>query len=167
MMGRQNPLTGPPKVGEKGEQISIKHVTPELAAQVVKHFVLPMFDTDYKKGLRRKYGRLQAATISTSLATPKSFAEPLKAMGDIVPGTVMGDLKLTEHLSNELEEVRNKFDAMHEALEKATLERDHYKKKFILLSSRQLETKREIGVLRAQLERQVKMNMGLELKLEQ
>ena len=27
------------------EQLSIKHVTPELAAQVVKHFVLPMFDT--------------------------------------------------------------------------------------------------------------------------
>ena len=51
----------PPVVG--GDQaaatnISIKHVTPELAAQVVKHFVLPMFDTDHKRGLRRKYGRL-------------------------------------------------------------------------------------------------------------
>lgn len=34
-------------------------------------------------------------------------------------GTVLGDLKLTEHLSNELEEVRNKFDSMHEALEQA------------------------------------------------
>jgi len=48
-----------------------------------------------------------------------------------MPGTVLGDLKLTEHLSNELEEVRNKFDSMHEALEKATLERDMYKKKFV------------------------------------
>lgn len=28
------------------DQLTIKHVTPELAAQVVKHFVLPMFDTD-------------------------------------------------------------------------------------------------------------------------
>lgn len=54
-------------------------------------------------------------------------------------GTVLGDLKLTEHLSNELEEVRNKFDTMHEALEKATLERDAYKKKFILLNSKQLD----------------------------
>ena len=50
------------------EQISIKQVTPELAAQVVKHFVLPMFDTDYKKGLRRKYGRMQAAAISPAMA---------------------------------------------------------------------------------------------------
>ncbi len=46
-------------------------------------------------------------------------------------GTVLGDLKLTEHLSNELEQVRNKFDTMHEALENARLERDTYKKKFI------------------------------------
>ena len=50
------------------EQMSIKHVTPELAAQVVKHFVLPMFDTDYKKGLRRKYGRMQAAAINPAIA---------------------------------------------------------------------------------------------------
>ena len=66
-------------------------------------------------------------------------------MGDLgMAGTVLGDLKLTEHLSNELEEVRNKFDTMHEALEKATLERDAYKKKFILLNSKQLDQKKEI-----------------------
>ena len=51
-------------------------------------------------------------------------------------GTVLGDLKLTEHLSNELEEVRNKFDSMHEALEQSTLERDAYKKKFVILNSK-------------------------------
>lgn len=85
---------------------------------------------------------------------------------DFNMGTVLGDLKLTEHLSNELEEVRNKFDGMHEELEKATLERDSYKKKFILLNSKQLDQKKEIACLRAQLERQVKMNMGLEIKLE-
>ena len=59
--------TGPPVKGDQGDAISIKHVTPELAAQVVKHFVLPMFDTDHKKGLRRKYGRMQAATVGPSL----------------------------------------------------------------------------------------------------
>ena len=63
----QNALTyntnAPVKPPNSGEALSIKNVTPELAAQVVKHFVLPMFDTDYKKGLRRKYGRLQAGMI--------------------------------------------------------------------------------------------------------
>lgn len=61
------------------------------------------------------------------------------AASDFNMGTVLGDLKLTEHLSNELEEVKNKFEAMHEDLEKATLERDAYKKKFILLNSKQLD----------------------------
>ena len=65
-----------------------------------------------------------------------------------MPGTVLGDLKLTEHLSNELEEVRNKFDAMHEALEKASLERDTYKKKFIIVNSKYLNMKKEIDSLR-------------------
>ena len=63
MPSRSNTVmgTGPPvsSMGDnKADFFSIKHVTPELAAQVVKHFVLPMFDTDYKKGLRRKYGRM-------------------------------------------------------------------------------------------------------------
>ena len=55
---------GQPSGGQvrPGEEITINQVTPELAAQVVKHFVLPMFDTEAKKGLRRKYGRMQAAT---------------------------------------------------------------------------------------------------------
>ena len=144
--------TGPPITGDKGEQISIKHVTPELAAQVVKHFVLPMFDTDYKKGLRRKYGRMQAATVGPNLgAFSKQPAMPSGATTaselQMGMGTVLGDLKLTEHLSNELEEVRNKFDTMHEALEKATLERDAYKKKFILLNSKQLDQKKNIDSL--------------------
>jgi len=51
--------TGPSMMGgEKNLPMSIKDVTPELAAQVVKFFVLPMFDTENKKGLRRKYGRM-------------------------------------------------------------------------------------------------------------
>jgi len=88
-------------------------------------------------------------------------------MGDAIAGTVLGDLKLTEHLSNELDEVRNKFDAMHEALEKAQLERDTYKKKFTYLRQKVLESKKDMDSLRSQLERQIKLNMGLELKLEQ
>lgn len=53
-----------------------------------------------------------------------------------MPGTVFGDLKLTEHLSSELEKMRNKFDGLYEALEKASLERDCYKKKYIELSAK-------------------------------
>ena len=56
----------------------------------------------------------------------------------------MGDLKLTEHLSNELETLRSKFDSLNEALEKVTLERDSFKVKFTRLNSKQLDQKKEI-----------------------
>ena len=87
---------------------------------------------------------MQAATVGPSLGSMmKQPSMPGASSGrdgaQTGLGTVLGDLKLTEHLSNELEEVRNKFDTMHEALEKATLERDSYKKKFTLLNSKQLD----------------------------
>ena len=84
-----------------------------------------------------------------------------------LPGTVLGDLKLTEHLSNELEEVRGKFDSLNEALEKASLERDAYKKKYSVLHNKYLNMKKLMGSQRFQLERQTKINMGLELKMNQ
>jgi hypothetical protein len=39
-------------------------------------------------------------------------------------GTVLGDLKLTEHLSNQLASITDKFDNIQEELEKAHIERD-------------------------------------------
>ena len=140
-------------------------MTPELAAQVVKHFVLPMFDTDHKRGLRRKYGRLQAGLIG-GVNVQKAVQDKVEATQGIesaMPGTVLGDLKLTEHLSNELEEVRGKFDSLNEALEKASLERDNYKKKFAVLTNKYLNMKKLMDSQRSQLERQIKINMGLEL----
>ena len=65
MPNAQGQSTGGPT--RPGEEITINQVTPELAAQVVKHFVLPMFDTEAKKGLRRKYGRMQASTQYNAL----------------------------------------------------------------------------------------------------
>jgi uncharacterized protein YdhG (YjbR/CyaY superfamily) len=57
----------PTSVKQKGSEVtkevlSIDQVTPELAAQIVKHYILPMFDNDSRKSLRRKYARLNAVT---------------------------------------------------------------------------------------------------------
>jgi hypothetical protein len=52
---------------------------------------------------------------------------------------------------------------MHEELEKAILERDIYKKKFTLLNSKTLDQKKKIELLRAEVTRQIKMNMSLEM----
>ena len=42
----------------RGGPMTIDQVSPELAAQIIKQFVIPMFDTDISKGLRRKHERL-------------------------------------------------------------------------------------------------------------
>ena len=114
-----------------------------------------MFDTDYKKGLRRKYGRMQATlcqNMGTMQKVSKAQDDKLGAIANAMSGTVLGDLKLTEHLSNELEEVRNKFDSMNEALEKATLEREVYKKQFVQMKNKWLEMKKEVDSLKIALE---------------
>lgn len=79
----------------RGGPMTIDQVSPELAAQIIKQFVIPMFDTDISKGLRRKHDRLSK--------TKGPYNKDLPGMDAYEPkmeGTVLGDLKLTEHLSN-------------------------------------------------------------------
>lgn len=40
-------------------------ITPELAAQVVKNYLLPMFESDEKKYLRRKYKKMSDKPIDS------------------------------------------------------------------------------------------------------
>jgi hypothetical protein len=35
-------------------------ISPELAAQIVKNYILPMFESDEKKYLKRKYDHLHS-----------------------------------------------------------------------------------------------------------
>jgi hypothetical protein len=63
-----------------------------------------MFDSENKKDLRKKYNEMAGIKCAAS--------------------TVLGDLKLTETLSNELECVRNQVDNLKENLEEVTVERD-------------------------------------------
>ena len=162
----QAPSSGGP--ARAGDDITINQVTPELAAQVVKYFVLPMFDTDAKKGLRRKYGRMQAATQYNAQQSHMSGqVQPSQGAAGSGGATVLGDLKLTEHLSNQFEELRQRFDTLQEELEKAALERNQYKKRFQQMNSKCQVQSKEIDRLKSQLELQIKINMGLESKMEQ
>eukprot|EP00347_Sterkiella_histriomuscorum_P024062 403332433 len=79
------------------QKLSIEDVSPELAAQIVKNFILPMFDSDNKRYLRG---------------------------GITSPKTVYGELKLSEQLNEQLNEVRNRFDDLQEQLEEVTYQRD-------------------------------------------
>ena len=91
---------------------------------------------------------MQAASVAQQQlplsATLSGTTPAAQETEPINKGTVLGDLKLTEHLSNELETLRSKFDSLNEALEKVTLERDSFKVKFTRLNSKQLDQKKEI-----------------------
>lgn len=76
------------------------HITPEMAATVVKDYLLPMFDTDGKKLLKRK------AKFPGLSITPSNFKS--EAKGDVAekPTTVYEELKLTQILQNEIDGLR-------------------------------------------------------------
>lgn len=92
--------------------LSLDQVTPELAAQIVKFYILPMFDSDPKKGLKRKNSRGKSTNFSQGnmknpLDKPNSSSN-FQAQGN----TVFGELKLSETLYNELSHVRSQFDSL-------------------------------------------------------
>jgi hypothetical protein len=121
-------------------------VTPELAAQIVKHFIIPMFDSENKKDLRKKYNEMAGIKSAAS--------------------TVLGDLKLTETLSNELEGVRNQVDNLKEKLEEVTVERDIHCRELTQLKVKFLQQKKMIGILKGQLGLSFKIRSGVELQTE-
>ena len=121
--------------------ITIDKVTPELAAQIVKHFVIPMFDSDNKKMLRAKYKGMAAT------------GNPDGQYG----GTILGDLKLTTILSTQLEEIKSQVDSYQEKIEEVEAERDMYKKEINVIKTQYIQQKKQIGVLKEQ--------VGLSFKL--
>lgn len=81
-------------------------------------------------------------------------------------GTVLGDLKLTEHLSNQLDTVSEKFDNIREELEKAHIERDLAHKQLQKLRKDHMATLNELHNTKALLNMQIKINHGQECQIE-
>ena len=85
-------------------------ISPELAAMIVKRYVLPMFESNEKKALKSKYNKISSIgagtgfKISNLLPKAEDFSMPgvKSGPGSAPMGTVYGELKLSEKLSNEL-----------------------------------------------------------------
>lgn len=78
-----------------------------MAAQIVKNYILPMFETDERKKLKFKYNKMasiQAAT-GNKLKTGGRFKLPGNAIGG--NGSVYGELKLSEKLASELDQIKS------------------------------------------------------------
>lgn len=85
-----------------------------MAATVVKDYLLPMFDTDGKKLLKRK-GKMPGLSI-----TPSNLKSDLN--GDCIekPTTVYEELKLTQILQNEIDGLRADLADRTQMLEQTT-----------------------------------------------
>lgn len=76
-------------------------ITPELAATVVKDYLLPMFDTDGRKLLKRK-----SKVSSFSFAPESKPLENSSGLESAKPKTVYEELKLTMVLQNEIYQLK-------------------------------------------------------------
>ena len=80
-----------PRQHKKPAGVQLDQVTPELAAQIIKHYVLPMFDS-------KKFQTKRPQTGNPSLYSK---------------------LKLTESLFNELEKIRDDYHTQQTNLDRA------------------------------------------------
>lgn len=94
-------------------------ISPELAAMIVKKYVLPMFESNEKKALKSKYNKMASIGANTGqkfrygnlIPRAEDFQMPgVKSQGQAPLGTVYGELKLSEKLSDELNIVKSIVD---------------------------------------------------------
>jgi hypothetical protein len=68
-----------------------------MVAQLVKEYVLPMFESDGKKQLKSKHNKMASLGAGGKSAFSHDIGNP---------NSVYGELKLSEKLSNELNKIR-------------------------------------------------------------
>lgn len=83
------------------QSMKLEDITPEIAAYVVKNYLLPMFDADLKKAQRKN---------RRGLISPEKKEE----------NTVYGELKLSEKLQLEIYTLREEKERLTEQLEALT-----------------------------------------------
>jgi hypothetical protein len=78
-------------------------VSPTLAAQIVKNYILPMFETDERKKLKSKYNKMAGIRAATGNKLKVGGRFKLADNGSGGNSSVYGELKLSEKLASELD----------------------------------------------------------------
>ena len=103
-------------IGNNNTVPSIDQISPELAALIVKKFVLPMFESEDKKQLTSKYNKMKGVSTANTKMGYGKFAKQNDARNS---NSVYGELKLSEKLVAELDVIRDHVDSLNEQLEEA------------------------------------------------
>jgi chromosome segregation ATPase len=90
------------------QKLEKKEVPPEVAAQVVKNYILPMFESD----TRAKLDMLRSETFRHKASFSQEGA------------TVYSELKLSEKLNNEIESLEKKLHEISQTLKDNTQEKE-------------------------------------------
>ncbi len=100
-----------------------------------------MFESDEKKYLKKKYDHLHSPRSQLkkqpSQQPGRDMSPPQEtAMAIGVPKTVYGELKLSEQLSFQLNELKQRFDNLREQLEYTTYQKDSLQRELATLSQK-------------------------------
>lgn len=90
-------------------------ISPELAAQVINQYILPMFQAD----ARKRTDGVRTASCSVKKGRNRSVGARHSEGLEALPGTVLGEFKLSSLLSEELERTKGEMKAVQMKMREA------------------------------------------------
>jgi DNA repair exonuclease SbcCD ATPase subunit len=122
-------------------------MTPELAARAVTDYLLPLFEKDTRS--------------ATSKIRRRVFNQRLEAL----PGTVYGELKLSEQLNKQLEEMRAEVRLYKQKMQDAVQARESTLSEFSALQREFIRAKSDYQLINSQYSNEQQLHQALELKV--
>lgn len=110
-------------------------ITPQLAAKVVKQFILPMFEADSRKltnGSRFDCFGIKLNDVKTHRRNQSSEFRNMGTMSN----TVYSELKLSEQLSYEIQQVKNELSNTQKKLKDTEQQREAISREYESLKSK-------------------------------
>ncbi|CAG9324335.1 unnamed protein product [Blepharisma stoltei] len=136
----------------------IMEIQPEIAAKVVKSYLLPMFECK-TRGLSKRHSHGKSLDIS------KSRADILESRETTAETSVYGELKLSEKLMSEIEKVKTELDDCTRKMRDSEQAKIISESELSILKSKYEDLEINFELLKFQLNQNLKMYQKLELKI--
>lgn len=122
-------------------------MTPELAARAVTDYLLPLFEKDTRS--------------TTSKIRRRVFNQRLEAL----PGTVYGELKLSEQLNKQLEDMKAEVRLYKQKMQDALQDRTSLLSQFSALQREFVKAKSDLQMINSRYSTEQQVHQALELKV--